>query len=96
MKKAQEQQIRDEEDKIKEKQAKAKIMLMEVEKANQQSMLFKKKKMMEDIEDTERIEKYNKEKAHEDYERQAQAVRLKQDRERHLTMLREAQEKVTN
>jgi|TARA_B110000305_G_C19212633_1_gene526614 hypothetical protein len=34
-------------------------------------MLFKKKKMMEDIEDTERIEKYNKEKAHEDYERQA-------------------------
>ena len=34
MKKAQEQQIRDEEDKIKEKQAKAKIMLMEVEKAN--------------------------------------------------------------
>jgi hypothetical protein len=34
MKKAQEQQIRDEEEKIKEKQVKAKIMLMEVEKAN--------------------------------------------------------------
>lgn len=35
MKRAQEQMVRDEEDKIKERQAKAKVMLMEVEKANQ-------------------------------------------------------------
>jgi len=34
MKRAQEQMVRDEEDKIKERQAKAKVMLMEVEKAN--------------------------------------------------------------
>ena len=51
---------------------------------------------MEDIEDNERIVKYNEEKAIEDYERQAYAVRLQKDRERHLTMLSEAQEKVTN
>lgn len=96
MKRAAEQAIKEEEDKVKDKQARAKAMLMEVEKANQQSMLFKKQKQMEDIEDDERIAKYNRDKAATDYERQAQAVRLKKDRERHLTKLMEAQEKITN
>ena len=38
MKRAAEQAIKEEEDKVKDKQARAKAMLMEVEKANQQSM----------------------------------------------------------
>lgn len=96
MKKQADAMIREEEERIREKQMKAQKLLVDVETSNRLAMALKEKKRLEEKEMDDQIIKYNLEKAKREYEAQVRDQRIRDEKERELQKMREAQEKNTN
>lgn len=91
-----EQMQRDEERIVREKQAKAKQMLLDVETSNKLTMSLREQRKQQEKEEDMAIMRYVQQRQQREFEQQEAERRQKEEKEREVQKLREMQEKAAD
>ena len=88
--------MREEEEKVRERQLRAQKLLVDVESSNKMALAMKEKKRLEEKEMDDQIIRYNQEKAIRELRAQQEEQRIRDEKEKELQKMRDAQEKSSN
>ena len=82
--------MREEEEKVRERQIKAQKLLVDVESSNKMALAMKEKKRLEEKEMDDQIIRYNQEKAMRELKAQQDEQRIRDEKEKELQKMRDA------